>query len=204
MGLLDHAASVVRPPVPLSPGIQIAGRFEIAAPLGAGSMGEVYQAHDLKLHRDVALKLLSASLASSPEHLLRFEREARAASSLNHPHICTIYDVGQAPEADGRPYLVMELLRGVTLYDVMADGPMAIAQVIGLGVQIGDALDAAHSAGIIHRDLKPANVFVTSRGDAKLLDFGLATILAPATPNEIGDGAGPANPSPPASALTSV
>ena len=165
-------------------------------------MGEVYQAHDLKLRRDVALKLLSPSLASSPEHLLRFEREARAASGLNHPHICTIYDVGQAPEADGRPYLVMELLRGVTLYEVMAGGPMAIAQVIGLGVQIADALDAAHSAGIIHRDLKPANIFVTSRGDAKLLDFGLAAILAP---SEIGNAAdGSVTAGPPASALTSV
>jgi serine/threonine protein kinase len=149
--------------VTLPPGTHIAGRFEIVAPLGAGSMGEVYQAHDLKLRRAVALKLLSASLASSPEHLLRFEREARAASGLNHPHICTIYDVGQAPEAEGRPYLVMELLRGLTLYEVMAGGPMAIAQVIGLGVQIADALDAAHAAGIIHRDMKPANVFVEKK-----------------------------------------
>jgi serine/threonine protein kinase/tetratricopeptide (TPR) repeat protein len=164
--------------VPLSPGIQIVGRFEIVAPLGAGSMGEVYHAHDLKLRRDVALKLLSPSLATSEEHLLRFEREARAASALNHPHICTIYDVGQAPEADGRPYLVMELLRGSTLYDTMAAGPMPVQTVINFGVQIADALDAAHRAGIIHRDLKPANVFVTTRGDAKLLDFGLAAVIA--------------------------
>ena len=112
--------------MPLTPGIQIVGRFEIIAPLGAGSMGEVYQAHDLKLRRDVALKLLSPALATSEEHLLRFEREARAASALNHPHICTIYDVGQAPEADGRPYLVMELLRGVTLYEAMAAGPLSV------------------------------------------------------------------------------
>ena len=164
--------------MPLSPGIQIVGRFEIVAPLGAGSMGEVYQAHDLKLRRDVALKLLSPALATSEEHLLRFEREARAASALNHPHICTIYDVGQAPEADGRPYLVMELLRGITLYDAMAAGPLSVPTVIGLGVQIADALDAAHGAGIIHRDLKPANIFVTARGDAKLLDFGLAAVIA--------------------------
>src|SRR4051812_32709943 len=106
------------------------------APLGAGSMGKVYQAHDLKLRRDVALKLLSTALATSEEHLLRFERESRAASALNHPHICTIYDVGQAPEADGRPYLVMELLRGATLYETMAGGPMPAATVIGLGVQV--------------------------------------------------------------------
>ena len=166
--------------MPLQPGIQIVGRFEIIAPLGAGSMGEVYQAHDLKLRRDVALKLLSPALASSEEHLLRFEREARAASALNHPHICTIYDVGQAPEADGRPYLVMELLRGMTLYEAMAAGPLSVATVIGLGVQISDALDVAHGAGIIHRDLKPANIFVNARGDAKLLDFGLAAIIASA------------------------
>ena len=148
------------------------------APLGAGSMGEVYQAHDLKLRRDVALKLLSAALATSEEHLLRFERESRTASALNHPHICTIYDVGQAPEADGRPYLVMELLRGSTLYEAMASGPLQVSTVVNLGVQVADALDAAHGAGIIHRDLKPANIFVTSRGDAKLLDFGLAAVIA--------------------------
>ena len=140
-------------------------------------MGEVYQAHDLKLGRDVAVKLLSPALAASHEHLRRFEREARAASALNHPHICTIYDVGQAPEADDRPYLVMELLRGLTLFEMMASGPMILATVVGLGVQIADALEAAHAAGIIHRDLKPANIFVTARGDAKLLDFGLAAMI---------------------------
>src|SRR4029077_1911668 len=141
-------------------------------------MGEVYQAHDLKLRRDVAVKLLSQALAGSEEHLMRFEREARAASALNHPHICTVYDVGQAPEADGRPYLVMELLRGQTLFEMLAAGPMPLATVVPLAVQIAAALDAAHAAGIIHRDLKPANIFVTSRGDAKLLDFGLAAMIA--------------------------
>ncbi len=162
--------------MPLTAGVQIVGRFEILAPLGAGSMGEVYQAHDLKLRRDVALKLLSPALAKSEEHLLRFEREARAASALNHPHICTIYDVGQAPEAENRPYLVMELLRGMALFEVLGSGPLSVSTTIGLGVQIADALDAAHNAGIIHRDLKPANIFVTARGDAKLLDFGLAAM----------------------------
>jgi eukaryotic-like serine/threonine-protein kinase len=177
--------------VPLASGIQIVGRFEIVAPLGAGSMGEVYQAHDLKLRRDVALKLLSSALATSEEHLLRFERESRAASALNHPHICTIYDVGQAPEADGRPYLVMELLRGTTLYEMMAPGPLPSATVIGLGVQVAEALDAAHGAGIIHRDLKPANIFVTTRGDAKLLDFGLAAVIAGAADaSSAGDQSG--------------
>ena len=177
--------------MPLARGIRIAGRFEIAAPLGAGSMGEVYQAHDQKLGRDVAVKLLSAALASSEEHLRRFEREARAASALNHPHICTVYDVGQAPEADGRPYLVMELLRGLTLFEVMAAGPMSVGTVIGLGVQVADALDAAHSAGIIHRDLKPANIFVTARGDAKLLDFGLAAMMEPPESASTDEAASP-------------
>ena len=178
--------------MPLAQGLQIVGRFEIICPLGAGSMGEVYQAHDLKLRRDVALKLLSPALATSEEHLLRFEREARAASALNHPLICTIYDVGQAPEADDRPYLVMELLRGTTLYEAMAAGPLSVPMVVGLGVQIADALDAAHGAGIIHRDLKPANVFVTARGDAKLLDFGLASVIASAA--DVGDADQPGGP----------
>ena len=177
--------------MPLARGIRIVGRFEIAAPLGAGSMGEVYQAHDQKLGRDVAVKLLSAALASSEEHLRRFEREARAASALNHPHICTVYDVGQAPEADGRPYLVMELLRGLTLYEVMSAGPMSVGTVIGLGVQVADALDAAHSAGIIHRDLKPANIFVTARGDAKLLDFGLAAMMEAPESSSTDEAASP-------------
>src|SRR4051812_8146140 len=153
-------------------------------------MGEVYQAHDLKLRRDVAVKLLSPALATSEEHLRRFEREARTASALNHPYICTIYDVGQAPEAEGRPDLVMELLRGQTLYDVMAAGPIAPATVVGLGIQIAEALEAAHGAGIIHRDLKPANICVTARGDAKLLDFGLAAMIESDDPSQPVPGSG--------------
>jgi serine/threonine protein kinase/tetratricopeptide (TPR) repeat protein len=162
--------------VPLTPGTRIAGRFEIVAPIGAGSMGEVYQARDLTLNRDVALKLVSPSLATSEEHLARFQREARAVSALNHPNICTIYDIGQAAEADGRPYLVMELLRGFTLFEALTSGPLAIPTVVLVGVQVAEALEAAHSAGIVHRDIKPANIFITSRGSAKLLDFGLAAV----------------------------
>lgn len=169
----------------LEPGTRI-GRFEIAARLGAGGMGEVYQAFDNKLHREVALKLLSPALAMSEEHLLRFEREARAASALNHPHICTIYDVGHATEVDGRPYIVMELLRGQTVSEMLDAGPAPLATVIRLGVQIADALGAAHAAGIVHRDIKPANIFVTQRGDAKLLDFGLATVLLADKPDADG------------------
>jgi len=188
--------------VSLTRGSRIVGRFEIVAPLGAGSMGEVYQAHDLKLGRDVAVKLLSPALAASHEHLRRFEREARAASALNHPHICTIYDVGQAPEAEERPYLVMELLRGLTLFEMMAAGPMSLGTVVGLGVQIAEALEAAHAAGIIHRDLKPANIFVTTRGDAKLLDFGLAAMIE--SPEESGTQPGAAQSGPLTSFGTAV
>ena len=182
----------------LSPGVRIAERFEIAGPLGAGSMGEVYQAHDLKLHRDVAVKLLSPALAASDEHLRRFTREARVASSLNHPNICTIYDVGQAAEAGDRPYLVMELLRGMTLFEVLAAGPLSAGTVINLGVQIADALDTAHNAGIVHRDIKPANIFITARGDAKLLDFGLAAMT------ETADSSGPSSLTSPGAAVGTV
>jgi len=184
--------------VALNPGLRIAARFEIASPLGAGSMGEVYQARDIKLHRDVALKLLSPALATSEEHLRRFEREARAASALNHPNICTIYDIGQAEEAENRPYLVMELLRGLTLFEVLGAGPLSIGTVINLGVQIADALDAAHAAGIVHRDIKPANIFITARGDAKLLDFGLAAMT------EATEGGAPASLTSPGAAVGTV
>ena len=174
MGLLDHAAGLLGRVVALDPGTRI-GRFEITGLLGAGGMGEVYHAYDLKLHREVALKLLSPALAASEAHLLRFEREARAASALNHPNICTIYDIGQDTQAGGRPYLVMEMLSGSTLLGLLISGGLPLSAVVTLGVQIADALDAAHSAGIVHRDIKPANIFVTARGDAKLLDFGVAT-----------------------------
>ncbi len=146
------------------------GPYEILAPLGAGGMGEVYRARDTRLERTVAVKVLPAHLSLSAESRQRFEREARTISQLSHPHICAIYDVGNA---EGVEYLVMEYLEGETLADRLAKGPLPIEQVLRHGIEIADALDRAHAQGIVHRDLKPANVMITKSG-VKLLDFGLA------------------------------
>jgi hypothetical protein len=146
------------------------GPYKILAPLGAGGMGEVYRAHDPRLGRDVAIKVLPPHLAATPEIRARFEREARTISQLNHPHICTLHDVGHQ---EGVDYLVMELLEGETLAHRLERGPLPVAEVLTLGVQIADALDRAHRAGVVHRDLKPGNLFLT-KGGAKLMDFGLA------------------------------
>ncbi|MFN0150151.1 MAG: protein kinase domain-containing protein [bacterium] len=146
------------------------GPYEILAPLGAGGMGEVYRARDTRLGRDVAVKVLPEHLSAEPEVRARFEREAKTISSLNHPHICTLHDVGREGATD---YLVMELIEGETLADRLAKGALALEQVLKLGSEIADALDRAHRAGIVHRDLKPANVMLTKSG-AKLMDFGLA------------------------------
>ncbi len=146
------------------------GPYRILAPLGAGGMGEVYRAHDPRLGRDVAIKVLAPHLAATPEARARFEREARTISQLNHPHICTLHDIGREGDTD---YLVMELLEGETLAHRLEKGPLPVADVLALGAQIADALDRAHRAGVVHRDLKPGNVMLTKSG-AKLMDFGLA------------------------------
>jgi len=163
--------------VSLSPGTAI-GPYEIVALLGAGGMGEVYRARDPRLGRDVAIKVLPASLAEDADRRERFEREARAASALNHPHICALYDIGRHQDTD---YLVMELLDGESLEQRLTKGPLPLDQALRIAIDLADALSKAHRQGIVHRDLKPGNVMLTRQG-AKLLDFGLARVDAPPAP----------------------
>ncbi len=160
--------------MPLQAGARL-GPYEIVSPLGAGGMGEVYRGRDTRLDRTVAIKVVSSARADDPQWRDRLEREARAISALNHPHICTLHDVGHQ---DGVDFLVMECLDGETLADRLHRDRLPLAETVRLAIQIADALADAHRHGLIHRDIKPANVFVTSRGDAKILDFGLARVAA--------------------------
>ena len=161
----------------IAPGSRL-GPYEILSALGSGGMGEVWLARDPRLGREVAIKVLPEELAADSDRLKRFEREARAASALNHPNIVTIHEIG---EAEGRTYLVMERIEGPTLRELLLEGPLTPRRLLPIATQTADGLARAHESGIVHRDLKPENVMITKDGLVKILDFGLAKLASPET-----------------------
>src|SRR5580765_3587009 len=161
----------------LAPGTKL-GRYEIRSKIGEGGMGEVYLARDTQLDRDIAIKMLAADVARDQQRLHRFLQEARAASSLSHPNVAHIYEIG---EADGAHFIAMEYVEGTQLDKKIGGRPMPVAELLEIAIQIADALDEAHARGVTHRDIKSANVMITARGRVKVLDFGLAKLAGPSS-----------------------